>query len=148
MLNSIIGFFKKKSATGDSLDVHAFNSLICPLITIFGDEIRVDKHATVKVGGTMRGGLFEASHSNIVLDHGGALRYEEIFAHHAALSGNVECKVLTVTGKLVISSTSEINNAEIRFNSISIEPGAVLNNCKLVMIKNGENDAISEHAQS
>jgi len=123
-------FSKKLSADG-------YTSLISPRTTITG---AISYEGTLKVQGKIAGhhidyrrDLEVTKHdATLILDESGEILTNEVMAMNAIIKGHLACKKLMVEDILRVHSSARLECVVIYYRTLEIEPGAMLQDCRLI----------------
>lgn len=113
----------------------SFSNLIAAGTTIEGD---ISFTGTIKIQGKVCGDALSGSagilgdfEDCIIIDVGGEVTSNKIKVSNAIIAGRATSNVIWAEDTLRIASTAEVIGAELFFRNLEIEPGALVNGCKL-----------------
>lgn len=114
-----------------------FDSIIGPGLVIDAIQVKIPPQSTLMVEGLVTAELITGGQDPMdseskpapktTLQVAGTVNCGKITVHNVVISGEVNCKCITVAGTLAVKKGAKLNATNIQYRELIVETGAILN---------------------
>lgn len=120
------------------LKADSFTGLIDLHMSVQGD---IQFEGTLKIDGSVRGDQIAGGEKScLVIGKEATVTSKALSSHDAIISGFLQCDELKAENILRITKTSRVLSATLYYRILEIEPGAFINDCKMIHLDSLKKD--------